>query len=62
MSNVSTTIIVGEWVLRPHNETIHLTVGSATAWWLTDEQARDLAQALQIWLERNAKVENETLL
>lgn len=61
MTDVSTTIIVGEWTLRPRKDYV-MVYGDGrggTIW--TDQQARDLAAALQVLIERNTKIENEVI-
>jgi hypothetical protein len=57
MVDVSKTIVSGDWILAPRGNMVHLGVAGITGWWLTDQQARDLWQALNVWVERNAVVE-----
>lgn len=48
----------GEWVLSPRDGKVQIGISGFSAWWLTDQQVRDLAAALQVWVECNAKTES----
>ena len=56
MVDVSSTIIVGEWTLRPQNGYIVVVSPFANRLLLSVNEARNLAQALQLWIERTAEV------
>jgi len=50
-------IKAGECVLHPHDDVVQVIIQGQHAWWLTEKQLRDFAQAAQLWIEREAKVE-----
>jgi hypothetical protein len=57
MVDMSKTVFGDKCILRPHDGKVQVIIDGFTAWWLTDKQARDLWQALNVWVERNAEVE-----
>jgi len=58
MVDVSKTIVSGDWMLTPRDGKVGIEIYCFTPqMWMTDQQARDLASALQVWIERNAVVE-----
>jgi hypothetical protein len=57
MTDVSSTIIVGECTLSPYLDVIQVSIHGQQAWWLTKAQFTDLMQAGQVLIERAAKVE-----
>jgi len=57
MANVSQVITVGDVSLRERDDVLQVIVHGSHAWWLTKQQFADFAQAAQLYIERNAKVE-----
>ena len=56
MVDVSKYIVAGNWTLIPYGKRI--TICDGTQYLVIDEaQMRDLAQLVQMWIERNAEVE-----
>lgn len=57
--DVSKTIYAGEWILQERKNWVYLQDEFGTKIVLSPQNAREVWQALNAWVERNARVEGE---
>lgn len=57
MIDESKIITVGDVSIRERDGVWQVAVLKQQAWWLTKKQFADFTQAAQLWIEREAKVE-----